>query len=107
MNVRRDLNQVEGLISRLLSIGEEFHKMDSRWSHMKNNEDFEKVHNIDDLPKKYKIEGVYGTGRDIALFMAEALITINSDFSTYPTLTSIVRRFDGTWIDQDLTQILS
>ena len=106
MDIRKDLHQVEGLISRLLSIGKEFQEMDSRWSHMKNNEDFERIHDIKDLSKKHKIEDVYGIGRDMALFMSEALLTINSDFSTYPTLTSIINRFNDTWIDQDLSNVV-
>lgn len=105
VNIRKDLEQVEGLISRLISIGQEFAAMDSRWSHMKNNEDFERVWSIDDKQKKYSLEEVYATGRDMALFMSDALQSINVDFTTYPSLTSIIERFKGTWIDSDLNKI--
>ena len=105
VNIRKDLGQVEGLISRLISIGQEFGTMDSRWSHMKNNEDFERVYAIVETQKKHSIEEVYATGRDMALFMSDALQSINVDFTTYPSLTSIIDRFKDTWIDSDLNKI--
>lgn len=107
MKIRKDLQEVEGLISRLISIGQEFRALDDRWSHMKNNEDFSRVWAIKDQSKKYAIEEVYATGRDMALFMSDALQSINFDFTTYPTLTSIIDRFKGTWIDSDLNKIKS
>jgi len=106
MEIRQDLKPVEHLISRLISIGKEFEAMDNRWSHMKNNEDFDKVWLIEDKQKKYDIEEVYATGRDMALFMSEALQTINFNFTTYPTLTLIITRFKGTWIDLDLNKVI-
>jgi len=107
ITIRKDLQEVEGLISRLISIGQEFGAMDDRWSHMKNKEDFSRVWSIEDKQKKYAIEEVYATGRDMAFFMSDALQSINSDFTTYPTLTSIIERFKGTWIDADLNKIKS
>ena len=107
MAIRKDLQEVEGLISRLISIGQAYHEMDSRWSHMKNNEDFERVWTIDDQQKKNSIEEVYADGRDMAMFMSDALRSINFDFTTYPTLTSIIERFKDTWIDLDLNKIKS
>ncbi|WP_148307638.1 hypothetical protein [endosymbiont of unidentified scaly snail isolate Monju] len=107
MTIRKDLQEVEGLISRLISIGKEFSAMDDRWSHMKNKEDFSRVWSIEDQQKKYAIEEVCATGRDMPLFMSDALQSINFDFTTYPTLTSIIERFKGTWIDSDLNKIKS
>jgi len=107
MTIRKDLKEVEGLISRLISIGEEFIAMDDRWSHMKNREDFSRVYSIEDRQKKRDIEETYATGRDMAIFMSGALQSINFDFTNYPTLTSIIDRFNGTWIDSDLNKIKS
>jgi dimeric dUTPase (all-alpha-NTP-PPase superfamily) len=107
VSIRKDLQEVEGLISRLISIGQEYGEMGSQWSHMKHKEDFARVWTIDDKQKKCAIEEVYAKGRDMALDMSIALQSINRDFTTYPTLTSIIERFNGTWIDSDLTKIKS
>ncbi|MEC4090155.1 hypothetical protein [Pseudoalteromonas rubra] len=100
MKVRTDFEEVSGLISRLISIGEEFRVKDAWWAHLKNNEDWgELVWPIKDHSVKHKIERVYADGRDMELFLSEELQSINFDITKYPTLTSVVERFDGTWID--------
>ena len=38
--IRGDFKEVEGHVSRLLAIGEEFRSKDRDWSHMKNREDW-------------------------------------------------------------------
>ncbi|BCV41210.1 hypothetical protein [Shewanella algae] len=107
MEVRRDLNDVEALISRLLSIGEEYRNKDKWWSHLKNNEDWgQTVWPIKDGLKKAKIERVYADGRDMGLFMSDALAAINYDMTTYPTLTSIIKRFENTWVYNDLQCVI-
>ena len=107
MTIRPDLKEVEGLISRLLSIGEEYRTKDQWWSHLKNNEDWGRnIWSIDDGVKKAMIERIYCDGRDMELFLSEALCAINYDITTYPTLTSIIARFDNTWINQDLESVL-
>lgn len=106
MKIRGDLKEVEALITRMISIGNEFERMDSNWSHMKNNEDFSQIHKIEDLGKKSKLERIYADGRDMALFMSEALQSINYDFSEYPTLNIIVERFKDTWVYTDFTPII-
>lgn len=102
MTIRGDLREVEPLISRLIAIGGEFHAKDRTWSHLKNKEDWSRIHSIGDFIVKGHLEDVYAIGRDMGLFMSKALLTINSDFTTYPTLTSIVERFKGTWVFQEL-----
>ena len=106
MKIRGDLKEVDHLIERLISIGSEFARKDSNWSHLKNNEDFEKVYGISDFSKRAKIERIYCDGRDMAGFMADALRTINSDFTEYPTLNSIIERFQNTWSRDDLEPII-
>jgi hypothetical protein len=106
MEIRGDLKEVEGLITRLVLFGGEFRSKDSQWAHLKNNEDFDQVHKITDFHKKYKIERIYSDGRDIAGFMASSLEAINYDFTQYPTLTKIVHRFEKTWVYEDLSPIV-
>lgn len=107
VEIRRDLNDVEALISRLLAIGEEFRAKDDWWSHLKNKEDWGRnVHAISDGMLRAKIERIYCDGRDMGLFMSDALLSINYDISRYPTLTSIVERFNGTWVDSDLQYVI-
>ncbi|EOM7069715.1 hypothetical protein ACNCPD_003147 [Escherichia coli] len=107
MNIRGDLKEVEALISRLISIGSEFRSKDKWWSHLKNNEDYKYIWRITDQSKKTKIERIYSDGRDMGLFMSEALESINFDFTRYPTLTKIIERFENTWINLDLDTILA
>lgn len=106
MTIRKDLKQVEGLISRLISIGKEFEALDGRLSHMKHREDFEKVYSIKDQKMQNDIKSVYATGHDIAIYMSDALQLINVNFNRYPTLTSIIQGFDGTWVYEDLSETI-
>ena len=106
-NVRPDLRQVEALISRLLAIGDNFRAKDNDWSHYKNKEDWGRnIPVIGDSQLKARIERVYCDGRDMAGFMADALQSINFDMSRYPTLTSIIARFNETWVDSDLDPVI-
>ena len=56
--VRNDLRDVEGLISRLLSIGETFRKNDKDWSHLKNREDWDRIDRASDERKKVQVERI-------------------------------------------------
>lgn len=101
MKIRTDFEEVSPLIGRLISIGDEFRSKDSWWSHLKNNEDWgQLVWPIEDSKIKSKIEQVYCDGRGMELFLSDELSSINFDITKYPTLTSVVERFDGTWIDE-------
>lgn len=97
MDIRRDLESVAPYISRLLSVGEEFRAFDKDWSHLKNQEDFRFVSRVP-YEERHKVEAVYADGRDMAIYMKDALLAINSDFSRYPTLTAIVEAFKSSWV---------
>lgn len=97
MEIRKDLDSVAPYISRLLSIGEEFRTFDKDWSHLKNQEDFRFVSMVP-YEKRHKVEAVYADGRDMAIYMYDALLSINSDFNRYPTVTAIVEAFKNTWV---------
>nr|WP_300311585.1 hypothetical protein [Halomonas sp.] len=106
-DIRGDFKEVEGKIARLLAIGEEFHGKDRDWAHMKNNEDWERnLHKILDDRKRSFFERIYSVGRDMGLFMSDALLSINYDVNTYPTLTCVIDRFNGSWIDSDLMPVI-
>lgn len=105
--VRTDLRDVEGLISRLLSIGETFRNNDQDWSHLKNKEDWDRIDRASDGRKKVQVERIYSDGRDMAFFMSDALCGINHDFTKYPTLTSIINGFKNTWVYYDLESVLA
>lgn len=107
MEIRHDLGSVSGEISRLIKIGNEYKLKDQYWSHLKNNEDWARcIYPITNHEDKRKLETIYSTGRDMALFLSETLNNINYDFTEFPNLTSIVRRFDKTSIfaSQELTE---
>lgn len=97
MDIRRDLESIAPHISRLLFIGAEFSNNDKDWSHLKNQEDFRFVSRVP-YEKRHKVETVYADGRGMAIYMKDALLSINHDFSRYPTLTSIVEAFKNSWV---------
>mgnify|MGYP006977277686 FL=1 len=106
-NVRADLREVEAQISRLLAIGEAFRTKDRDWSHLKNKEDWGRnIPQIEDGLKQAKVEHIYCDGRDMAGFMADALLAVNYDVTRYPTLTSIIERFKGSWVYSDLDPVV-
>ncbi len=105
--IRGDFKEVEGHVSRLLAIGEEFRSKDRDWSHMKNREDWGRnLYKITDGRKRSIFERLYCDGRDMGLFMSEALCSINYDITTYPTITSVTEELDGSWIDLDLDHVV-
>lgn len=97
MDIRPDLISISPYISRLLGIADEFHRNDNDWSHLKNKEDFRFIVRIPEHDR-YKIDNLYSTGRDIAIFMASELRAVNYDYAKFPTLTSIIERFNDTWV---------
>ena len=113
-DVRADLREVEAEVSRLLAIGywllaigQAFQAKDRDWSHYKNKEDWGRnIPQIEDGLKQAKVERIYCDGRDMAGFMADALLAINFDISRYPTVTSIVEKLKGSWAYSDLDPIV-
>ena len=97
MEVRKDLLEVEGLFHRLLAIGSSFSKNIGYWSHLKNKEDFRNICRIP-FEVRHLVEAVYADGRDMAQYMAWTIGDTNEDYAEYPTLTSIVEKFDGGWV---------
>jgi hypothetical protein len=106
-DVRADLKEVESEISRLLAIGKAFQSKDRDWSHYKNKEDWGRnIPQIKDGLKQAKVERIYCDGRDMAGYMADALLAINFDISHYPTLTSIIDKLKSSWAYSDLDPIV-
>jgi len=104
---RKDLEEVEPLICRLLSIGREYESKGSYWSHLKNKEDWEQfIYSISDIRKRSLVERVYCDGRDMGLSLSDDLGSIDFDLTKYPNLTSIVHKFDDGWVYEDLNFIL-
>ncbi|HED2284981.1 TPA: hypothetical protein R4Y06_003911 [Klebsiella pneumoniae] len=97
MYIRKDFEDVSCYISRLLSFSKQFSENNTNWSHLKNREDFRFIFRVPDNDR-YKVEELYCAGRDMALYMAEALAEINYDFGKFPTLTSVVEGFDNSWV---------
>lgn len=106
-NIRGDFKDVEGQIARLLTIGEEFRSKDRDWSHMKNKEDWGRnLYKITDGRKRAVFERIYNDGRDMGLYMSEALCSVNYDITTYPTISSVIEELDGSWVDSNLDPIV-
>ncbi len=97
MEVRRDLESVASHISRLHNIGLEFRRHDRDWAHLKNDEDFRFTAGVPHN-ERHRVENLYSTGRDIAIYMGGFLVEINTDFGNYPTLNSIVEHFKDSWV---------
>ncbi|MCV2402658.1 hypothetical protein OFY17_07160 [Marinomonas sp. C2222] len=94
MEVRKDLLEVEGLFYRLLAIGESFSKNIEYWEHLKNKEDFRYICRIP-FNVRHLVEAVYADGRDMAQYMAWTIGDANENYADFPTLTSIIEKFDG------------
>ena len=96
MEIRKDFVSAATYLHRLSGIGDEFSRLNSgRWSHLKNQEDFEKVYAME-LPRRIVFENMYGDGRDMAGYMADQLRKFNSVVD-FPTLADYVKSFDKTW----------
>jgi hypothetical protein len=99
MEIRPDLTQESQLLNRLVQFAAAFdHNNIEHWPHLKNREDFTTVYS---LPREQRapLEEIYGTGRDLAVFMSGRLIAFN-DSRSFPTLRSFVASFAGGWIDE-------
>ncbi|MDL2042874.1 hypothetical protein MT371_12980 [Vibrio parahaemolyticus] len=97
MEVRKDLTEVEPLIHRLLSIGHTFSKNIESWLHLNDKEDFRCIERIPHNERPL-VEALYADGREMAQFMAWTIIDINDSYADFPTLTSIVKKFEGTYV---------
>ena len=97
LEIRKDFEEVSSYIARLLSFSKEFSEHNMYWSRLKNQEDFRFISRVPHT-ERYKVEALYSTGRDMAIYMERTLAEINYDFSRFPTLTSVVEGFDGTWV---------
>jgi hypothetical protein len=107
LTIRKDLKEVEPLVCRLLSIGKEYGSKDSYWSHLKNKEDWKQfIYSISDGRKRSLVERVYCDGRDMGLSLSDDLCSIDFDLTKYPNLTTIVHKFDDTWIYADLSFVI-
>jgi len=107
IKIRPDFKDVERLIAKLIVLGQEFSNKDSDWSHMKNKEDWERnLYEVSDPRKRAVLEKLYCDGRDMGIFMAHELVSINHDISSYPTISSVVDRFNDTWVHSDLDYIV-
>ena len=74
------------MVSRLLCYGNEFRKNDNSWVHYKHKEDWDKVYKLPNGTERGKIEMVYSSGRDMAIYMGAELASINDDYTTYLNL---------------------
>ncbi|SBW78656.1 hypothetical protein PVE_R1G0768 [Pseudomonas veronii 1YdBTEX2] len=97
MDIREDLRDVSGQIARLLALSNVFAENNKYWAHLKNDEDFNRVYRIPEKDR-YKVESIYADGRDMAIYMMDALAEINFNYARYPTLTSIIEGFQNTWV---------
>jgi hypothetical protein len=96
MEIRKDFESAATYLYRLFGISDAFRRFATEdWSHMKNQEDFEKVYRMDN-PLRNTFESLYGDGRDMAHYMADHLRMFNS-MEDFPSMTSYVESFERTW----------
>lgn len=99
MEIRKDLLEISDLLQRLIVFSGVFWKNNSKvWPYLKNREDFHRVYALKD-EHRYPLEEVYATGRDIAGYMSMQLTLFNEP-DIYPTLTSFINSFKGSWLDK-------
>ncbi len=97
LKIRQDLESVAPHITRLLNIGMEFYNHDKDWVHLKNEEDFKFIYRVPSN-ERYKVEAIYSTGRDMAMYMGSYLLEINTDYGRFPTLNSVIEHFKESWV---------
>lgn len=87
--VRLNFETVRNEIYALFELGKVFGDYDRNWIYLKNKEDFSKIYdfefNIRDIFEKN-----YAYGKSCAYEVSMTLLSINSDSSNYPSLTSII-----------------
>ena len=99
MEIRKDLKSAELFLNRLLEYSKVFDRYNIKdWSHLKNQEDFDRIYNFSD-EERADIEKIYGTGRDIAVHMSFKLQAFNYA-DQYPTITSFINSFKDGWLDE-------
>jgi predicted DNA-binding protein YlxM (UPF0122 family) len=97
MEIRKDLKSAELFLNRLLEYSYVFRKYNTQnWSHLKNREDFDRIYKLP-LEQRTDLERVYGTGRDISVYMSSQLQSFNYA-DLYPTLTSFIDSFNDSWL---------
>ena len=98
MEIRNDLKTAEMFLNRLLEYSKAFSRYNRKdWSHLKNREDYDRVYDLSD-DVRYDLEKIYSTGRDISICMSSMLQDFNYA-DQYPTITSFINSFKGTWLD--------
>jgi len=98
MEIRKDFLSVAEFIERLIGYGEAFAEYDSRWSHLKNKEDFDCIYQFD-WQDKAPLEKIYSDGRECAGGMASQLLSFNYS-DKYPTLTHFINSIEGGWVSE-------
>lgn len=96
MEIRKDFESAETYLYRLFGIGDAFRRFATEdWSHLKNQEDFERVYRMDH-PLRNTFESLYCDGRDMAYYMADHLRMFNS-MVDFPSMMSYVESFERNW----------
>lgn len=100
--IREDFKEVADLINRLINIGQEFSKYETRWTDLANNEDWQIVNNIKDPMSKRHLEALYNTGSAVSTQMKNQLVSINENITNYPSLSTIVEKLsqEQSWVAQ-------
>ncbi len=100
--IREDFKEVSDLINRLITIGQEFSKYETRWTELANNEDWQIVNNIKDPMSKRHLEALYNTGSAVSTQMKNQLVSLNDNITNYPSLSTIVEKLgqDQSWVAQ-------
>lgn len=103
MEIRSDFASAKTYLERLLLYGKVFHENNvQNWPHLKNQEDFKFVYDMDHKVRRV-FESIYGTGRDLASYMSSELGSFNNP-AEHPTLTSYVKSLEGDWLG-DIEQL--
>lgn len=87
--VRLNFESVRYEIYALFELGKVFRDYDKDWIYLKNKEDFSKIYNLE-FNIRDIFEKNYAYGKSCAYEVSMTLLSINSDFSNYPSLTSII-----------------
>jgi hypothetical protein len=96
MEIRKDFSSASVILERLLVYCKVFSDNNrEHWSHLKNNEDFGQVYDME-WEVREKVERIYSVGRDFSVYMSHKLVAFNEP-AEHPTLTSYINSFEVDW----------
>ncbi len=90
--IRKDFQSIEEEIFKLNEYGKNFHEIRSKYSDLKNREDFGRIYDLS-IKKRQCFEHLYSSGGDSSFNISDILLNINY-IHYFPTLTKVINELE-------------